>query len=92
VVGKKHAFTNQNRCTTTQNKHKKLKPGLVAYKHYWQSIQLLCVVQCICGNQGVWWPLDLLAVFSATAGNFNAKFYPLIYSSCTYMHISATVS
>jgi len=26
----KHAFTNQNKCTTTQNKHKKLKPGLVA--------------------------------------------------------------
>jgi len=25
-----HAFTNQNKCTTTQNKHKKLKPGLVA--------------------------------------------------------------
>jgi len=26
----KHTFTNQNKCTTTQNKHKKLKPGLVA--------------------------------------------------------------
>jgi len=26
----KHTFTNQNHCTTTQNKHKKLKPGLVA--------------------------------------------------------------
>ena len=26
----KDAFTNQNVCTTTQNKHKKLKPGLVA--------------------------------------------------------------
>ena len=26
----RHAFTNQNKCTTTRNKHKKLKPGLVA--------------------------------------------------------------
>jgi len=24
-----HAFTNQKKCTTTQNKHKKLKTGLV---------------------------------------------------------------
>jgi len=23
----KHTFTNQKKCTTTQNKHKKLKPG-----------------------------------------------------------------
>ena len=27
----KHSFTNQKKCTTTQNKHKKLKPGLVAF-------------------------------------------------------------
>ena len=27
----KHEFTNQNKCTTTQNKRKKLKPGLVAF-------------------------------------------------------------
>jgi len=26
----KHAFTNQKKCTTTQNKHKKLNTGLVA--------------------------------------------------------------
>jgi len=26
-----HAFTNLKKCTTTQNKHKKLKPGLVAF-------------------------------------------------------------
>jgi len=26
----KHAFTDQKKCTTTENKHKKLKPGLVA--------------------------------------------------------------
>jgi len=26
----KHAFANQKKCTKTQNKHKKLKPGLVA--------------------------------------------------------------
>ena len=25
----KHAFTNQNKCITTQNKHRKLKPSLV---------------------------------------------------------------
>jgi len=31
-----------------------------------------------------------LAVFSATAGNFNAKFYTLIYSSYTYMQVSTT--
>jgi len=30
LTQQKHAFTNQNKCTTTQNKHKKLKPGLVA--------------------------------------------------------------
>jgi len=27
----KHAFANQEKCTTTQNEHKKLKPGLVAF-------------------------------------------------------------
>jgi len=28
----KHTFTNEKKCTTTQNKHtKKLKPGLVAF-------------------------------------------------------------
>jgi len=26
----KHTFTNENKCSTTQNKHKKLKTGLVA--------------------------------------------------------------
>jgi len=26
----KHSFTNQKKCTTTQNNHNKLKPGLVA--------------------------------------------------------------
>ena len=30
LTQQKHAFTNQNKCTTTQNKHKTLKPGLVA--------------------------------------------------------------
>jgi len=29
LTQQKHAFTNQNKRTTTQNKHKKLKPGLV---------------------------------------------------------------
>ena len=31
----KDAFTNQEKCTTTQNKHKKLKPGLVAFYDIW---------------------------------------------------------
>ena len=30
VTRQKHAFANQKKCTATQNKHKKLKPGLVA--------------------------------------------------------------
>jgi len=30
LTQQKHAFSNQNKCTTTQNKHKKLQPGLVA--------------------------------------------------------------
>jgi len=30
LTQQKHAFTNQNKCTTTQNKHKKLQSGLVA--------------------------------------------------------------
>jgi len=34
LTQQKHAFANQIKCTTTQNKHKKtqkLKPGLVAF-------------------------------------------------------------
>jgi len=33
LTQQKHAFTNQKqkKCTTTQNKHNKLKPGLVAF-------------------------------------------------------------
>jgi len=30
LTQQKHTFTSQKQCTTTQNKHKKLKPGLVA--------------------------------------------------------------
>jgi len=30
LTQQKHTFNNQKKCTTTQNKHKKLKPGLVA--------------------------------------------------------------
>jgi len=30
LTQQKHAFTSQNKYTTTQNEHKKLKPGLVA--------------------------------------------------------------
>jgi len=29
LTQQEYAFTNQKKCTTTQNKHKKLKPGLV---------------------------------------------------------------
>jgi len=32
----KQAFTDQKKCTTTQNKHKQLKPGLVASYDIWQ--------------------------------------------------------
>jgi len=31
----RHTFTNQKKCTTTQNKHQKLKPGLVASYDIW---------------------------------------------------------
>ena len=30
LTQQKHTFTNQNKCTRTQNRHKKLEPGLVA--------------------------------------------------------------
>jgi len=30
VTPQKHTFINQKKCTTTQNNHNKLKPGLVA--------------------------------------------------------------
>jgi len=29
LAQQKHAFTNQKKCTTTQNKHNNLNPGLV---------------------------------------------------------------
>jgi len=35
LTQQKHSFTNQKKCTTTQNKHKKLKPGLVASYDIW---------------------------------------------------------
>jgi len=35
LTQQKHTFTNQNTCVTTQNKHKKLKPGLVASYTIW---------------------------------------------------------
>jgi len=31
LTQQKDAFTNQKKCNTTQNKHEKLKPGLVAF-------------------------------------------------------------
>jgi len=31
LTQQKHTFTNQKKCTTTQNKQLKLKPGLVAF-------------------------------------------------------------
>ena len=30
LTQQKHTFTNEKKCTTIQNKHRKLKPGLVA--------------------------------------------------------------
>ena len=30
-IQQKHTLTNQKKCTMTQNKHKKLKPGLVTF-------------------------------------------------------------
>jgi len=30
LTQQKHTFTKQKKCTTTQNKHKNLKPGVVA--------------------------------------------------------------
>jgi len=35
LTQQKHTFTNQKKCTTTQDKHKKLKPGLVASYDVW---------------------------------------------------------
>ena len=35
LTQQKPAITNQKKCTTTQNKHKKLKPGLVASYDIW---------------------------------------------------------
>jgi len=31
LTQQKHTFTDQKECTTTQNEHKKLKPGLVTF-------------------------------------------------------------
>ena len=35
LTQQKHTFINQKECTTTQNKHKKLKPDLVASYNVW---------------------------------------------------------
>jgi len=35
LTQQKHTFTNQKKCTTTENKHKKLKPGLAASYDIW---------------------------------------------------------
>ena len=35
LIQQQHTFTNQKKCTTTQNKQKKLKPGSVAFCHIW---------------------------------------------------------
>jgi len=37
LTQQKHTFTNQKKRTTTQNKHKKLKPGLVASYDIWPA-------------------------------------------------------
>ena len=34
VTQQKNTFTNQKKCTAIQNKHKKLKPGLVTYSYF----------------------------------------------------------
>jgi len=31
LTQQKHTFVNQKKCITTQNKHEKLQPGLVAF-------------------------------------------------------------
>jgi len=35
LTQQKHVFTNQTKCTTAQNKHKKLKPDLVTFYDIW---------------------------------------------------------
>jgi len=37
LTQQKHTFTNQNKYTTTQNKHKKLTPGLVTSYDIWRG-------------------------------------------------------
>jgi len=44
LTQQKHTFTNQKKCLTAQNKHKKLKPGLVTYYDIWPG-----------NGQGLFW-------------------------------------
>ena len=37
LTQQEHAFHNQNKCTPPQNKHRKLKPGLVANYDIWSG-------------------------------------------------------
>jgi len=49
LTQQKHTFTNQEKRTTTQNKHKKLKPGLVASYDIWpgNGVHLLLICQLL---------------------------------------------
>jgi len=44
LTQQKHSFTNQKKCIIKQNKHKKLKPGLVASYDIWPG-----------NRQGLFW-------------------------------------
>jgi len=44
LTQQKHTFTNQNKYNTTQNTHKKIKPGLVASYDIWPG-----------NGQGLFW-------------------------------------
>jgi len=89
LAQQKHAFTNQNKCTTTQNKHQKLKPGLVASYNIWPGNgESLFLVQHLINLSLAY--LDTYALtFSSrpTRGNHDMKYeHQSGVSVCLYIH------
>jgi len=69
LTQQKHTFTNQKKCTTTQNKHKKLKPSLDTSYDNWPG-----------NGEGLFWFRRFINLSLSYLDT-----YPLTYSPGTHM-------
>jgi len=90
LTQQKHAFTNQKKCTTAQNKHKKLQPGLVTSYDIrpGNGERLFWFWRCI--NLSLTYLLRHLPTYLQPSDPHRTQISDIIHLSYTHAYISHT--